>query len=830
MPPQGVYNYFMLKRIEMPRVRMRLFVLLLFVVLGITYLPPLPTAEAANFSMQTGYYVGTGVGSRAITGVGFQPNLVIIKSTTTAGVAVFKTSSMTAANTAFLSATADNAGTSIALNSNGFTLGTLANVNSANVVYTWTAFTGSDCSATGNFCVGTFTGNAAATRTITTGFQPSLAIVKRSTAVGAHFRTASMAANRSEFFTSTAADTAGNYIRSTAATSFDVGATDNASAAVYYYVAFKAGAGAFAEGTYTGNGVAARAVTGVGFQPDLLFVKNSTSATVNNRRAVMSSEQSYGDNASFTGDAVADTTNFIQALQSDGFLLGSGVNTNENTFVHYWFAFGGSPGRPPASGSFTAAQGSYTGTGATLSIAGLSFAPDVILIKDNAANFAVFRTRQMAGDSTAYLASATADFAGGVTALNADGFTLGASTITNTAGGVYHWQAFGNAYNPDTGSGSTDFAIGTYYGTGIDNKDITALPYQPDFVAVKRNNTTAGMFRTSAQAGDIASSFGATAEAANMVQSLTASGFQVGTSAANNTAASTYRWFAFKESSNFNVGSYTGDAVNDRQITTPAFGADLVWVKRSTAVAGVLRPATLAGDNTQYFPNTANASGRIKSLTAVGFTLGTQTEVNAAAGVYRYAAWRVPPNGILSADIVDAAGTSVTNPNYSLNAVGYLFDCAESTGTVGSSTQKIRVSNMTGSASWTTSVAATDGATALWRNGGNTLQFDFNDGGGSPAGCADAADSDSKAGRLRLEPSAATVTPAPGCALTNISLGADQSYSEGTIDAITLASASAGANAECYWDLTNVNMRQTIPAEQPVDSYLLNLTVTTVAS
>ena len=50
----------------------------------------------------------------------------------------------------------------------------------------------------------------------------------------------------------------------------------------------------------------------------------------------------------------------------------------------------------------------------------------------------------------------------------------------------------------------------------------------------------------------------------------------------------------------------------------------------------------MAGDATQYFLNTANAAGRIKSFISNGFRLGTQTEVNTSGGTYRYAAWKEP--------------------------------------------------------------------------------------------------------------------------------------------------------------------------------------------
>jgi hypothetical protein len=55
-----------------------------------------PVAMAATFQMQTGYYVGDGVDSRAITGIGFQPQLVLIKDDTGNGAdgVIWKSSAM----------------------------------------------------------------------------------------------------------------------------------------------------------------------------------------------------------------------------------------------------------------------------------------------------------------------------------------------------------------------------------------------------------------------------------------------------------------------------------------------------------------------------------------------------------------------------------------------------------------------------------------------------------------------------------------------------------------------------------------------------------------
>ncbi|MBP9749985.1 MAG: hypothetical protein KBD21_04625, partial [Candidatus Pacebacteria bacterium] len=72
---------------------------------------------AVEYKMQTGYFVGDG-GSQDISGLGFRPDMVIVKADTTAGVGAFmKTSVMPANNTAYLSgaATANDTANAIEL-------------------------------------------------------------------------------------------------------------------------------------------------------------------------------------------------------------------------------------------------------------------------------------------------------------------------------------------------------------------------------------------------------------------------------------------------------------------------------------------------------------------------------------------------------------------------------------------------------------------------------------------------------------------------------------------------------------------------------------------
>ena len=206
-------------------------------------------SEAGNFSIRTGYYVGDG-GTKAITGLGFNPQLVIVKADDNAGTgAVMKSNVMPAINISYLGvATADYGAGSIALVEDGFEV-TTAVSNTSNSRYNWIAFAGSDCSASGNFCIGSYTGNGTSPRAINTGFQPDMVLVKGATAVAANWRSSAMPDNYGQYFMATNQDTTGALFTTLNSSGFTVGATNNTSATVYYYLAFKNTAGAMSVGS-----------------------------------------------------------------------------------------------------------------------------------------------------------------------------------------------------------------------------------------------------------------------------------------------------------------------------------------------------------------------------------------------------------------------------------------------------------------------------------------------------------------------------------------------------------------------------------------------------
>lgn len=140
----------------------------------------------------------------------------------------------------------------------------------------------------------------------------------------------------------------------------------------------------------------------------------------------------------------------------------------------------------------------------------------------------------------------------------------------------------------------------------------------------------------------------------------------------------------------------------------------------------------------------------------------------------------------------------------------------------------MRISNFTATATWTVTIAATTGNTAVWNNGAGGTH-DYNDAGGSPVGCGDSGDADTVAGQLSLNASVATSTPHSGCTNTGISLGSGTAYNQGVTDSVALITSGASTPISCWWDITGVSASQKIPVNQAAGSYTINFTLTAIA-
>ena len=153
----------------------------------------------------------------------------------------------------------------------------------------------------------------------------------------------------------------------------------------------------FAPVLYTGNSTTGRSITGVGFQPDLIWNKQRNGATghilTDSVRGITKSVQSNNTNAEFT-------QSYYTSFESDGWTFNkTAINTSNETFVNWCFKAGGaavSNTDGVTSGSVTAVTSTVSANAdAGFSINkfttpssgfpswghGLSSAPELIIIK-----------------------------------------------------------------------------------------------------------------------------------------------------------------------------------------------------------------------------------------------------------------------------------------------------------------------------------------------------------------------------------------------------------------------------------------------------------------
>jgi hypothetical protein len=204
--------------------------------------------------------------------------------------------------------------------------------------------------------------------------------------------------------------------------------------------------------------------------------------------------------------------------------------------------------------------------GASRTISGVGFRPDLVIAKPEAAGAAWFWHKlcwrslsPRMGEASAH-ASLALDFTD-------DGLIVGSGA--NASGVVYH-----ALFVADNGSGK--LAVGSYAGNGVDDREID-VGLAPVFVALKRDNT----YPCWTRATGMTTSYPLTgAASASNIKSLTSAGFTVGTAAdvnaASNAAGSggeAYDYFALAASDAWRVMQFVGSgAARDLSvINSPAF-------------------------------------------------------------------------------------------------------------------------------------------------------------------------------------------------------------------------------------------------------------------
>lgn len=286
-------------------------------------------------------------------------------------------------------------------------------------------------------------------------------------------------------------------------------------------------------GNYTGNGSDNRSITGIGFQPDMVFVGRQGGGWNFARVVGMT-----GDVCVPWGGDGGEFDNRIQAIESDGFQVGTNGDTNENTGAYNYIAV-----RDDGVDDFSA--GIYTGNGTdNRDITGLGFQPDFIVVKRrNGSDRAVWWHKSLGGDNSLPFIETGA---GGnrIQGVGADGFQVGTDGQVNSTSQTYMYVAFKEVAGLLKAS--------SFAGNGSDDRNITGLGFDPEFVMGKGNGgTNAHSYFTfsnwSVNQSKPFSAWGWPID--NTIQDIITDGFQVGTANGINQSGITTYYVGIKSGS-----------------------------------------------------------------------------------------------------------------------------------------------------------------------------------------------------------------------------------------------------------------------------------------
>ncbi len=363
---------------------------------------------------------------------------------------------------------------------------------------------------------GSYVGNGSSNGpTVVTGFEPAFLMIKNSSAIYEWVivdnkrtidnpRNKELNPNSSAAENATGDPTSINFLEN----GFQIVSTDgatNQNNGKLIYMAFAADPttveptleDSFNTVLYSGNN-STNPITGVGFQPDLIWIKNRDNA---NNHFLTDSIRGAGKYLIPDTTGAEDTTARFNSIDSDGFTVSTDTALLNNSSYDYvaWNWKGAELPAINSNGSITSvvsanpAAGfsivSYTGNGANATIGhGLSDAPDMIIVKRRNASgsWNVYHSA-LGNNSTLILQLTIAELIGagtwGTTNPTSSVFTIGTG-INDTNNYI--------AYCFAEVAGFSKF--GSYVGNG--SNQYINLGFEPAFIMVKRTDNTGtwGMF------------------------------------------------------------------------------------------------------------------------------------------------------------------------------------------------------------------------------------------------------------------------------------------------------------------------------------------------
>jgi hypothetical protein len=203
---------------------------------------------------------------------------------------------------------------------------------------------------------------------------------------------------------------------------------------------------------YTGTGSSGNAITGVGFQPDFLWIKNRTSSS---GHVLMDVIRGISSGLSSNTTAAENIASYLNSFDTDGFNIaatGVAMNSSGNNFASWnWKANGAGVSNTDGSITSTVSANttsgfsivSYTGTGSVATVGhGLGTTPSMIIIKKrNAAEDWMVYHKSLTATNYIKLNLTDQTFANSVVWNNTEPtssfFTIATSGAVNTSSATY---------------------------------------------------------------------------------------------------------------------------------------------------------------------------------------------------------------------------------------------------------------------------------------------------------------------------------------------------------------------------------------------------------
>ena len=260
---------------------------------------------------------------------------------------------------------------------------------------------------------------------------------------------------------------------------------------------------------YTGDGTNPRAITGVGFQPDLVWNKPRSAA---NSHALLDSVRGA---TKFLSSDVTDAEytygNSIQSFDSDGFTCGDNASFNQNgtTYASWnWLASNTTASNTDGSISSTVSANttsgfsivSYTGNGVDLSTTpqtvghGLSGVSMVIIKNLSQSMYWIVKQKNLSSNKVLYLNDSSAETTptggnqGHIGNLSSSGTTF---QLVSNSSNVDNVNVNGNNYIAYCFAEKKGYSkFGSYTGNGNADGTFVYTGFKPAFVIFKRSSGT----------------------------------------------------------------------------------------------------------------------------------------------------------------------------------------------------------------------------------------------------------------------------------------------------------------------------------------------------